>query len=84
MMGYKRGKERIEEMGLRHRKAKFLHQPLEVLLGALLAMKANPVMDWCLAAAALLCEKVVLLGLFDPLPSRLFHKASYPCQRFLS
>src|SRR6266542_2173711 len=73
MMGHEPGQQQIEVVCLRHRKPAFFHQAFKVLLGTLLAMKADAVMNRNLASAAVLGEHVILLGLLDPLPRRLFH-----------
>src|SRR5262249_204163 len=76
-----RKQERVDVgklMGLRHSQTQFLHDGLEVLLGALLAVKTNPIMDGRLASAALPRENKVLLGLSYPFRACLFHSGLCP------
>ena len=81
---HKRGQKLIEVMSFRHGEAPLFHQAFQVFLGTLLAMEANTVMDWDLALPDLAGEYVILLGLFDPLPGRLFHKGFCPWKRLSS
>jgi len=78
MVGFQRSQQQIEVVSLGYRLSQFFQQPLEVFLRTLLAMKADAVMNLEVALAGVSCEDVILLGLLDPLPRRLFHREPCP------
>ena len=65
-MGNQQLEKSIEIVRLRYGQTMLLHEPFEVLLGALLAMKTDAVMERGLACAALPGDDAIGLGLADP------------------
>src|SRR5260370_33956324 len=62
MRGAQGSQQRIKVMVLRNEQREFFHQGVQILFGALLAVKTAAAMNGKLASAALLGQYVTLLG----------------------
>src|SRR5262249_34655918 len=71
----------VQVMRPRHRQPEFLQQPLQILLGTLLAVEADAIRYGVLAPTGPPCEDEVFFGLAHPLGRRPFHKGPFPSTR---
>src|SRR5712692_2952358 len=74
MMRWKQAKKVIQIVGSWNCQARLLKQCLKVLLGRLLAMKADLIMKWLASARGLYGQAVIAFGLPHPGAGGLFHK----------
>ena len=77
-MGEEQAQKVLQHMRPRDRKPEFFQKSFQVLLGALLAMKADDVMQRVASAVEPCGGAVIGLGLVNPLPGQPFHRGLSP------